>query len=145
MWCIKALCEYKCTVRILSPIYLAHDSTDITVAPNLDAPRQVQSYGTQCRRARVIKKIGTILLTVGFEPTCFVIPEPARYLLDLLYLGSLMQAEHMPPVWEIRSSIPGRVKPVAYKINVSCFIAWRWTLIGLIYRARTGWVSAVIM
>ena len=44
-----------------------------------------------------------------------------------------MVAEHVeygPPVREIRSQAPDRVKLMTYKIDTCCFLAWRLALTG---------------
>ena len=33
-------------------------------------------------------------------------------------------------MWEFGSSVPGRVKPMAYILDICCFLAWRLALIG---------------
>ena len=38
--------------------------------------------------------------------------------------------ERGPNVWEIGSSVPGRVKSMTYKIDTCCFLAWRFAIIG---------------
>ena len=46
-------------------------------------------------------------------------------------LGAVVELlERGPPVWEIGSSVPSRVKPVTYKIDTCHFVAWRSALIG---------------
>ena len=51
------------------------------------------------------------------EDVCFILNAVAE------------SVERRPPVREIGSSIPGRVKPMTYQIKTCRFIAWRLTLI----------------
>ena len=42
----------------------------------------------------------------------------------------MISVEQRSHVWEIRSPVPSRVKPMTYQIDTHCFLAWHSELIG---------------
>ena len=60
----------------------------------------------------------------------------------LLVLDSVAESvERRLPMWKIESLKPSRVKPMTYKINTCCYLAWRSALIGYDKDWLAQWLS----